>query len=87
MQIRPTNSIQSTQSINFQSRNQIEKANNSLPTDQLEISPQARMLEMSTTAGVRMDRVAEIRTQITQGNYDTPERLEMAINRMFDQIA
>ena len=87
MQIRPTNSIQSTQSINFQSRNQVEKAGNSLPTDQLEISPQARMLEMSTTDGVRMDRVSDIRTQIAQGNYDTPDKLEMAISRMFDQIA
>lgn len=85
MQIRPTNSLHSTQAINFQNRVQTEQAGNSLPVDQLELSAEAKLLE--TKGDMRMDRISEIRTQIAQGQYDTPQKLEMALSRMFDEIA
>jgi len=85
MQIRPTNSLQSTQAVNFQNRIATEQNANSLPVDQLELSAEAKLLE--TKGDVRMDRIAEIRTQIAQGQYDTPERLELAVSRMFEEFA
>jgi negative regulator of flagellin synthesis FlgM len=85
MQIRPTNSLQSTQAVNFQNRIHTEQTGNSLPVDQLELSAEAKLLE--TKGDLRMDRITEIRTQIAQGQYDTPEKLEVALSRMFDEIA
>jgi len=55
--------------------------------DQLDISPQAA--EASRTresAEIRHDKVAALKAQIAAGTYDTPERLEMALDRMLDAI-
>jgi negative regulator of flagellin synthesis FlgM len=87
MQIRPTNHIQTSQSINLPTRNVTERTSSALPVDQLEISNEARLMETQAAAGSRADRIAEIRTQIAQGHYDTPEKLEIAVTRMFDEIA
>jgi negative regulator of flagellin synthesis FlgM len=87
MQIRPTNHLQSTQSINLPTRNVADRASSALPVDQLDISHEARMIETQATTGSRADRIAEIRTQIAQGHYDTAEKLEIAVNRLFDEIA
>ncbi len=38
------------------------------------------------TSDVRVDLVNRVRAQIAAGNYDTPERLEIALNRMFDSF-
>lgn len=84
MQIRPTNSIQTTQALNLQTRNSIGQTSQMLPSDQLEISAEAQNL--ASLGEVRSDRIAEIRTQIAQGQYESPEKLEIALNRMFDQI-
>ena len=36
---------------------------------------------------IRADRVADIRQQIEAGNYDTDDKLEVAIGRLFDELA
>ncbi len=88
MQIRPTNTIQTAQPVSLQTRNVTERiSGNALPVDQIEISPEARLMETQSVSSARADRIAEIRTQIAQGQYDTPERLELAVSRMFDEIA
>ncbi|MFN9445080.1 MAG: flagellar biosynthesis anti-sigma factor FlgM [Pirellulaceae bacterium] len=35
--------------------------------------------------GVRVDKVAALKAQIAAGNYDTPERMAVALDRMLDQ--
>lgn len=57
------------------------------PTDEVEISAVGRLLEdASRTPGIREQRLAEIKAAIESGEYETPEKLEIALNRMIDQI-
>lgn len=58
------------------------------PRDEVEISDMGRMMDdMSRTPGVREQRLAQIKAAIEAGTYDTPEKLELALSRMFDQVA
>lgn len=68
------------------------------PIDQLDLSSSSptsaaasnRMQESSSVAGggeIRVDRVADLRRQIAQGNYDTPEKMDMALDRFLDGFA
>lgn len=64
------------------------------PVDQLDLSSSAgavsRLGNSSAIAGggeIRIDRVAEIRRQIADGSYETPEKLDAALDRLLDQIA
>ncbi len=65
--------------------------------DQLDISPSADLASRSLdtraavsrgadAAGIRLDRVAELRAAIQSGNYDTDEKLSVALDRLLDQI-
>lgn len=57
------------------------------PRDHVEISPLGQMLDgISRLPEIRHERVEEIRRQIADGTYDTPERLELALDRMFDEF-
>ncbi len=62
--------------------------------DQLDLSAGAsavnRLQSTSPVAGggeIRIDRVAEIRRQIADGSYETPEKLDAALDRLLDQLA
>jgi negative regulator of flagellin synthesis FlgM len=64
------------------------------PVDQLELSSSAanisRLEPISQVAGggeIRIERVAEIRRQIASGSYETPEKLDAALDRLLDQFA
>ncbi|WP_231612019.1 flagellar biosynthesis anti-sigma factor FlgM [Novipirellula galeiformis] len=62
------------------------------PVDQLDLSSAAsgvNRLEGAIAGGgeIRVDRVADLRRQIASGNYDTPEKLDAALDRMLDQLA
>jgi negative regulator of flagellin synthesis FlgM len=35
---------------------------------------------------IRYERVEEIRRQIAAGSYETPEKLELALDRLFDEL-
>ncbi|MBI82714.1 MAG: flagellar biosynthesis protein FlgM [Planctomycetaceae bacterium] len=55
--------------------------------DQLDISDEARAAsEALETAPMRHERVAEIRTQIANGTYETSEKLEAAFDRLLDEL-
>ena len=91
MQIRPTGQTQTTQAVNLQTENTTAATQNdvaSAPVDQLDISVEAQaMTGMDGGAGIRADRVAELRAEIASGEYETAERLDMAVSRMLDAIA
>lgn len=62
------------------------------PVDQLDlssgVSSASRLENTSPVAGggeIRIDRVAEIRRQIASGSYDTPEKMDAALDRFLDQ--
>jgi negative regulator of flagellin synthesis FlgM len=54
---------------------------------EVEISSLGRMLDdASRTPGVREQRLAQIKAAIEAGTYETPEKLQLALDRMLDQI-
>lgn len=56
--------------------------------DQLDISPQAELLSrMRDIPEIRVDRVMELREAIESGDYETPEKLDLALERLLDEIA
>ena len=89
MQIRSTSNIQTSSAVNLQKQNSTSATQNanSAPVDSLEISAEAQMLSTSSATDIRADRVADLRAQIASGEYETPEKLEAAVSRMFDEFA
>lgn len=55
--------------------------------DEVQISDAARLAEQSGGASdIRFDRVAAIRAEIASGTYETPEKLDLALSRLLDEI-
>ncbi|MCY3017309.1 MAG: flagellar biosynthesis anti-sigma factor FlgM [Planctomycetaceae bacterium] len=40
-----------------------------------------------TASDIRFDRVQSIRTAIAEGSYETPEKLDLALERLLDRIS
>ncbi len=56
-------------------------------TDRLEISETGRLLSsLGPDSPVRVDRVAEIRQAIADGTYETPEKLEITVDRLLEAL-
>ena len=57
------------------------------PRDQVEISPLGQMLDgISRLPEIRHEKVEAIRREIASGRYDTPEKLEVALDRLLDEF-
>ncbi len=57
------------------------------PRDHVDISPLGRMLDgIGQLPEIRHERVEEIRAQLASGVYETPEKLEVALDRMLDEL-
>jgi hypothetical protein len=55
--------------------------------DLLEISPAAEAAVRAAESGaIRSDLVARIRTEIAAGSYETPDKLDAALERLLDEI-
>lgn len=55
--------------------------------DEVEISAVGKLLDdASRTPGIREQRLAEIKAAIEAGTYESPEKLELALNRMMEQL-
>ena len=62
-------------------------ARQSSQVDQLDISPQADFVSrVRDIPDIRADRVAEIRAQIAAGEYETEEKLSIALDRLLDEF-
>lgn len=55
-------------------------------SDQLDISAAADAAAAAAEGDVRSDLVARVRQEIAAGSYETPERLDGAIERLLDEI-
>ncbi|MEL7500067.1 MAG: flagellar biosynthesis anti-sigma factor FlgM [Planctomycetota bacterium] len=89
MQIRPTTNLQNTAAVNLQPQSKTATTQNptSMPVDQLNISAEAQLMSAQATTGeIRSDRVAELRAQIASGQYETSEKLDVAIGRLLNEI-
>lgn len=57
------------------------------PRDEVSISSAARLLEQARIdPNIRAERLAEIRTAIANGTYETPAKLEAAVERLLDEV-
>ena len=57
------------------------------PADQLDISPQADLVSrVRDVPDIRHDRVATIKAAIANGTYETPEKMDAALDRLLDQM-
>ena len=55
--------------------------------DELQLSDTAQTLDSQNgLSGIRMDRVNEIRAQIADGSYETAEKMNIALDRLLDEI-
>ncbi len=56
-------------------------------TDQLDISPEADLISrLHERPEIRADRVASIRAQIESGAYETNQKLDIALDRLLDEM-
>ena len=57
------------------------------PRDEVEISQMGHLLEtLSQLPDVRAERVAELRSAIAEGTYETEQKLDLALERLLDEI-
>lgn len=57
------------------------------PKDQLDISAAGEAAASASESGeVRSDLVARVRNEIAAGTYETPEKLDAALDRLLDQL-
>lgn len=55
--------------------------------DQLDISPEASFVSQARELpDIRADRVASLRAAIATGAYETDDKLNVALDRLFDEI-
>ena len=55
--------------------------------DELEISSTGKMLEhLNQSPEVRAERLAQIKAAIDAGEYETPEKLEIALKKMIAEV-
>jgi negative regulator of flagellin synthesis FlgM len=55
--------------------------------DELNLSNTAQLIDQVHQApDIRQDRVAALRSQIANGTYETPDKLDVAVNRLLDEI-
>jgi negative regulator of flagellin synthesis FlgM len=58
------------------------------PADQIDISPAAQAAARAAESGeIRHSLVNQIRAQIADGSYETPDKLDVALDRLLDEVA
>ncbi len=58
------------------------------PADQLDISPAAEAAIQAAEGGkIHSDLVARVRSEIASGTYETPAKLDAALDRLLDEIS
>lgn len=84
----PLNNVSSVKPTGRTNANQPSQPSSSIDTnDELTLSSEAQALSAaSPDTEVRMDKVSQIRQQIADGSYETPEKLDLALERLLDQL-
>ncbi len=68
---------------------------NTVSADQLDLSAEAQQISQlqatsgieSVSGGIRTEKVAAIRQAISEGTYETPEKLSAALDQLLDTFA
>ena len=58
------------------------------PVDQLDLSPEAlnSVSSQASSEVFRSEKVASLREAIAQGNYETDEKMSVALDKLLDQL-
>lgn len=56
------------------------------PAAELDISPAGEAAAQAAESGIRADLVARVKSEIAAGTYETPEKLDAALDSFLDQI-
>ncbi len=91
MEIRGTSSVHAAQTVRMNggvtSTDKTPEVATLNVVDRLDISAEAHAAnQLGDTADVRSSRIAEIKSQIANGTYDTDQKLNTAVERMLDQL-
>lgn len=58
------------------------------PQDEVTLSDSAQLLSrLAELPDVRGDRIAQLRAEIAGGNYETSHKLDVALDRLLDELA
>jgi anti-sigma28 factor (negative regulator of flagellin synthesis) len=68
---------------------------NVAPADQLDLSAEAQQISQlqatsgteAVSGGIRTEKVAAIRQAISEGTYETPEKISAALDQLLDTFA
>ncbi len=63
-----------------------EAAGKTAVADRLELSGMSHLMKALKQNDVRVDKVADIRAQIEAGKYETDEKLDLATDRLLDEL-
>ena len=55
-------------------------------SDEVQVSPQATFLNKLRDNPIREDLVADVREQIADGTYETPEKLDAAVSELAGEL-
>ncbi|MEM8946943.1 MAG: flagellar biosynthesis anti-sigma factor FlgM [Planctomycetota bacterium] len=56
------------------------------PADQVDISAAGEAAAQAAEGGVRADLVARVRSEIAAGTYETPEKLDAALDGLLNEL-
>lgn len=57
------------------------------PRDKVELSGMSHLLKTLKNNDIRTDKVAAVRAQIEAGTYENDQKLDVAIDRLLDDLA
>jgi len=78
----PIKPVQPTQSVS-----QAPESSSITPTDEVEISSAGRMMDtLNQSSELRAERLAQIKSEIEAGTYETADKLEAALEKLLDEI-
>jgi anti-sigma28 factor (negative regulator of flagellin synthesis) len=63
-----------------------EAASRPSPRDRVELSGMGHLLGALKSNDVRADKVASIKAQIEAGTYETPDKIDVAVDRLLDDL-
>ena len=79
----PLNRIQST----TEPSGSVRQPSSILPQDEVVISPVAKLLDdLNQTSQIRFEQLVQIKDAIEAGVYESPERIEIALERLLQEI-
>lgn len=91
MQINGAFSVHGAHQLKPSAKNTLTETGNAQnifqPNDEVEFSAEANWLnQVNDLPDVRADRVADLRAQIQSGQYDSNDKLDIALDRFLDEL-